>query len=404
VTNSVPPPQGRLSLLDGVTVVASSQFLIGPAAVQYLGDMGADVIKVEPPAGAWERRWSGADAFLGDVSVFFLATHRNTRSVCLNLKNRAGRAAAHRLISHADVFVENYRPGVMDRLGLSYDRLRELNPRLIYASASGFGARGPHRELPGQDLLLQAVAGLASITGRRGDPPTPVGAPVVDQHGAALLAMGILGAIVHRQRTGDGQRIEVSMFDAALDLQTEPFVYFLNGAEVTRPEEAIASAFHPAPYGIYPTQDGYLALSLSPLSDVLRVMGALSQAERFRSGESAYWDREEAWRALARVIGSRSTAEWISVLRPQGIWCSPVNDYEMMMSDPSVQNLVPVIEIEHPRAGKVRLLRHPVRYSSGEPVIRYLPPDRGADTEAVLRNLGYTDAEIARLRTTGAVR
>ncbi|TMC90857.1 MAG: CoA transferase, partial [Chloroflexi bacterium] len=233
--------QAGLELLAGVRILAFTQFLLGPAACQYLSDMGADVIKVEPPGrGAWERNWAGAETYMNGVSAFFMLANRNLRSITLNLKSERGAEAARRLAARSDVVIENYRPGVLERLGLGYGRIREVNPGIIYASGSGYGSDGPYSHLPGQDLLLQAMSGLGANTGTESAGPTVAAAAIVDQHSASLLAMGILGALVHRERTGEGQRVEVVMVEAALDLQTEPVVYHLNGAHLRRPRTPIA--------------------------------------------------------------------------------------------------------------------------------------------------------------------
>src|SRR5437660_2007119 len=188
-----------LAVLAGTRVLSFTQFLLGPSGVQFLADLGADVIKIEPPGGRlWERNWSGCDLYKNGVSVFFLAAHRNQRSLSLDLKRPEGQAIARRLVEGADVLVQNFRPGVMARFGLDWERVATVNPRLIYVSASGYGESSPYRARPGQDLLIQAVSGLASISGRADQPPTPVGTAVVDQHGAALLALGVLGALLER--------------------------------------------------------------------------------------------------------------------------------------------------------------------------------------------------------------
>jgi crotonobetainyl-CoA:carnitine CoA-transferase CaiB-like acyl-CoA transferase len=219
-----------LKTLAGVKILSVTQFLVGPAAVQYLSDLGADVVKIETPGkGAWERTWSGADSFIDGISIFFMLSHRNVRSVTLNLKHADGQAVMKRLIKEVDVLIENFRPGVIDRFGFGYEAAKAINPSIIYASASGYGQEGPYRNVPGQDLLAQAIAGLTAITGRRDDLPTPAGAAVVDQHCASVLAMSVLAAIIHRDRTGEGQRIEATLLEAALDLQLEPVVYYLNG-------------------------------------------------------------------------------------------------------------------------------------------------------------------------------
>lgn len=392
------------AILSGIKILSVTQFLVGPAAVQYLSDLGADVIKIESPGkGAWERTWAGGDTFPNGVSAFYLLSHRNVRSLTLNLKHPEGQAVAKRLAAEVDVLVENFRPGVMEKFGLGYEEVRQVNPSIIYASASGFGQDGPYRHLPGQDLLVQAVSGMASVTGRAGEPPTAAGAAIVDQHCAALLAMAVAAALFHRQRTGEGRRIEATLLESALDLQLEPIVYHLNGGIVQRPRGPLASSFHPAPYGIYKTRDGYLALSLSPIRAIGEALGSPPELEPFEDPKLAMEKREEIAEALAPFFPARDTGEWVELLRAHNVWCAPVNDYVRMLEDPGVEHLDPFLEMEHPQAGRVRVLKHPVRYGGSRPSLRRLPPALGEDTQEVLQQLGYEGNEMARLRDQGVV-
>ncbi len=393
-----------LQLLSGVKILSLTQFLLGPVAVQYLADMGAEVIKIETPgSGAWERSWSGGQTFPGGVSAFMLLSHRNVRSVTLNLKDSQAQQIALRMAERCDVLVENFRPGVLERFGLGYESVRERNPRVVYASASGYGSDSPYRDLPGQDLLLQAISGLASITGRASEAPIATGAAVVDQHAAALLAMGILGALFHRERTGKGQRVEVTMLQAAFDLQLEPMTYYLNGGKVELPRERIGSTFHEAPYGLYQTKDGYLAISMSPVRKVSEALGDPPELAPYADPKVAFEKRDEILRALNPFLRRKTTSEWVPHLRAHGIWCMPVNDYPKVVEDPVVQHVDPILEVDHPRAGRVKLLKHPVRYGSGAPVVERLGPEPGEHTEEVLRELGLGDEEIARLRESGSI-
>ena len=391
-------------VLSGVRIIAFTQFLLGPAAAQYLADMGADVIKVEEPVvGPHERRWSGAENFANGVSTFFLLAHRNVRSIGINLKDPDGQALARKLCQSADVVLANFRPGVMERLGLGYDELSKDNPRLVYAEASGYGTDSPYRDLPGQDLLLQATAGLAAVTGSSDGPPVAAGAAVVDQHAAALLAMGVLGALHGRNAAGVGQKLEVTMVEAALDLQSEPLTYHLNGAVVERPAVPLASAFHEAPYGFYKVKDGYVALSLSPIALISEALGSPDELKPYLDPSVRLTRREDIYSALAPLLSDFGQEALLDHFRQHGIWCAPVNDYDAVMCDKVVEHLQPVMTVDHPSAGPVKLLKHPIRYAKTPATVRRMPPSLGEHCEEVLEELGITPEEIEGLQRSGVV-
>jgi crotonobetainyl-CoA:carnitine CoA-transferase CaiB-like acyl-CoA transferase len=291
----------------------------------------------------------------------------------------------------------------MDRLGLGYEQIRKLNPRVVYASGSGYGSDGPYAHLAGQDLLIQAISGLGANTGTESGGPTVSAAAVVDQHSASLLAMGILGALVHRERTGEGQRVELIMMQAALDLQSEPVVYHLNGARLRRPKEPVADTFHSVPYGFYSTADGHLAISMTPIKTLSQILGNPAALVPYEDPALAYVKRDEIRAALDPFFRERTTAEWVELLRAHDIWCAPVNSLTETFEDVAVQHIAPVLEFEHPRAGRVRVLKHPVRYSSGEATLRRPPPDLGEHTDEVLGELGYTPDQIAAMRAASEI-
>lgn len=393
-----------LKMLSNVRVIAFTHFMLGPAGVQYLADMGADVIKVEAPgAGAFGRAWAGGDTFPNGVSAFFMLANRNLRSVTLNLKSTEGRDAARRLVESADVVVENFSPGTMEKFGLGYEDLRKIKPDIIYVSGSGYGKNSPFQALPAQDLLLQARSGLASISGERSHGPIPMGVAVVDQHSAALLAMAVLAALLHRNNTGEGQEIEVIMLLAALDLGVEPIVYTRNGGTVERPRGGIASAYHAAPYGMYETSDGYIVLSMSPMKLVRTALGGPPELEPYDDPAIALTQRDEIYVALSSILRKESTENLLALLQAEGVWCAAVNNYENVFEDPIVADLDPLLRITHPIAGEIDLLKHPVKYGAGEPEVRYLPPTVGQHTDEVLREIGYSEDELERMRQEGVL-
>jgi crotonobetainyl-CoA:carnitine CoA-transferase CaiB-like acyl-CoA transferase len=383
-------------MLDGIRVVSFTHFLQGPSATQLLADLGADVIKIEPPAGAFERSWSGPDAYLGDESVFFLLANRNVRSLVVDLKDPEWLEVVLRLVDEADVLIESFRPGVMERLGLGWDALRSRNRRLVYCSLSGYGGDGPYRDRPGQDVLLQSMSGIAAATGAAGVPPTPVGASLVDQHGAVLGAFGILAALHGRQRTGHGSRVESNLLSAVLDLQIEPLSYFLNGFVGKRSPSGVSSPYYKAPYGVFATADGYLTLSLT----ALKVLAIVFDDDWFLGigEESSYARREEVNERIGKHMIERSADEWSAVFAEAKVWFAPVSDYADIVDDPQVLHNKSFVEINHPRAGAVRLLAHPVIYDGERPGVRTSPPELGAANREVLSDLGFAADDIERMQ------
>lgn len=389
-------------MLNGVKVLSFTHFLQGPSAVQILADLGADVIKIEPPKGAWERHWSGAEAFLNGVSVFFLLSGRNQRSLGLNLRSEEGKEIIWRLIRESDVIVENYRPGAMERLGFGYERVSQEKPDIVYCSLSGYGTDGPYKNRAGQDLLSQAMSGLATINGWKSDPPTLVGSAVVDQHAAVLGALGVLAALYERRDTGRGKRVDSNLLNAALDLQIEPFVYHLNGSLYERSDTGISSRFHQSPYGIFETTDGYICISLTPPEKMAEAFGDDTFLEW--TPEDQFRKREEVNAHVVGHIRRKPTEHWYRVFDEVGIWYAPVNSYEEVEKDPQVLHNEAIMTFDHPNAGTVRVLSHPVRYDGASPPLRGVPPELGEHTEEILAELGYDEGSIEKFKAEGAVR
>ncbi|EEA03446.1 L-carnitine dehydratase/bile acid-inducible protein F [Burkholderia sp. H160] len=390
-------PAARLPL-QGIKVISLCHYLQGPAAVQYLADMGAEVTKIEPRHGAFERHWSGANVFIDGVSGFYLAANRNCRSVALDLKTAQGREIVLKLVASADVIVDNFRSGVMDRLGLSEAMLRQANPGLIIASATGFGSSGPLRDSPGQDLLVQARTGLIAATGHYSSHPSPVGCAPVDQHGASLLAMGILGAYIHKLRTGEGSRVESSLFNAGIDLQQEALAnYYSGGFQKSKLDRAhqLGTWFHAAPYGVYRLADGKL-MAISNVDPVNFARALDSEELMAIASIDRHLERDRYAASTAQVLASLTYAQAASRFDEFSIWYAPVNTYDELLEDPQAQHNQ-VFETSVVKESNATLVRHPVSYNGIKPGMRFVALSCGEHTEQVLQELGYSIEEISAL-------
>ena len=390
--------------LDGVRVLDFTQMMMGPWATQFLGDLGADVIKIErPEVGEWERGLHAMGDLLDGQSPFFLAMNRNKRSISLNLKDPRAREIVLRLAKDADLVVENFRPGVMARLGLGYEDLSAANPSIVYVSGSGFGQTGPYVDRPGQDLLIQAMSGLAAYGGRAGDLPTPSGSSIVDASTALLLAFSSMAGLVHAIRTGEGQHIDVSLFDTAVALQCQEIAAFLNmERRFERSEAGIAGAWLSAPFGIYRTADGHLALAMGSLA----VLGELLDEPRladFDEPRRAYDERDRVYAIVQERLTERTTDEWTELLATKDVWCAPVRSFDELVDDPQVAHNDLLTTVPHPNGGDLRVVGIPMRFSATPATVRSGPPAVGQHTDEVLAGAGYSDREIRTLRDDGVV-
>lgn len=387
--------------LEGLRIADFSQLVQGPSATQMLADMGAEVLKVEPIKGDWQRHWSLGDAWIGGESVSFLTFNRGKRSITMNLKNPLGKEAALRLIQSCDVLLENFRPGVMDRLGLGYEALQKVHPRLIYCASCGWGQDGPYLKRPGQDLLAQSVAGILNLNGKAGDPPSPVGIGVADLTASYHIVGAILAAVYERSHSGRGQRIDANLLNSAMNLAIQELTMYMNTGMV--PERSAAGMGHPcvgAPMGVYRTKDGYIVVAMMPLGKVAELVGI--PGYEGNDSRNQMENRDEIKRSLEPGFLKRTTAELLEIFLNADMWAAPVHTFPEVIDDPQVKHNKTVISFDHPRAPNFRTIGPPVVFGRTPCTIRR-PPLLGEHSEQILKELGYTTNEIKKLVEEGAI-
>jgi crotonobetainyl-CoA:carnitine CoA-transferase CaiB-like acyl-CoA transferase len=366
-----------------------------------LADMGAEILKIEPLHGDWQRNWSLGDAWINGESVSFLAFNRGKRSVALNLKDPRGKEAALRIIRSCDVLLENFRPGVMDRLGLGYKFLSEVHPKLIYCASCGWGQDGPYVARPGQDLLAQAVAGALNLQGKADDPPSPVGMGVADLTASFHIVSAILAALYERNRTGLGQRIDINLLNSMLSLATQEVTLYLNTGHV--PQRSSAGIGHPcvgAPMGIYKTKDGYIVVAMMPIGKVAELVGV--SGWEGNDSRNVIENRDAVKRSLEPAFEKKTTAEWIDIFMEADIWAAPVNTFPQIEHDPQIKHNGSIVSFEHPKVKKFRTIGPPARFSRTPCEIRR-PPLLGEHGRAILHEMGFAEDEIERLHQDGVV-
>ncbi len=390
-------------ILDGVRVIDCSIAMAGPFAAQRLGDLGADVIKVEPPQGEWQRYSASGGATGNRINVSFLSLNRNKRSIAIDLKSERGRSVLLELVKSADVFLQNYRPGVAARLGIDYDALRAQRPDIVYASISGYGEDGPYRDRPGQDLLLQAMSGAMLSAGRAGQPPQPAGQYLVDAVTASTAFEGILAALFHRERTGEGQLVTVNMLDAITTLQMQELSVFTVGhVPQVRSAEPHAHVYIRAPYGAFATTDGFIVVAMPSLPELGRAIGEPSFLEM--DAEVHGWThRDEIYRKTAARLKAETTEHWLGLFAGTSIWAGPVYDYERLLNDPQIKHNGTFVEYEHPTEGVVVTPGFPYGFSTTPPRVYRGAPLAGEHTREILASIGLSDNEVDDLVASGAV-
>jgi crotonobetainyl-CoA:carnitine CoA-transferase CaiB-like acyl-CoA transferase len=398
--------QEKTGPLSGLKVIDLSHVMAGPTCAMLLADMGADVIKVEKIPGGDDARRMAPPTIAGE-SAAFLMMNRNKRGIALDLKTKAGRAVLSRLLQDADVLIENYRRGTMERMGFGYLALRASNPRLIYCSISGFGRTGPYADRGGFDLVAQGMSGLMSITGEGpGCPPVKLGAPVTDITAGILACVGILAALHSRASSGRGQMVDTSLFEAGIiHTYWQSAIAFATG-KAPRP----MGTGHPlnAPYQAFPAADGWITVGAANQGNWLRLLEALEAPElgydpRFANNAERMRNLPALNAALTPLFKHRSSAEWLRRLEEAGVPAGPVLDVNQMHADPQALARGMIVETTHPTAGQVRTIGLPIKFSDTPGGLRRAAPVLGQDTREVLRDHGFSDTQIDQMAALGAI-
>jgi len=377
--------------LAGLLVVDMCQFLSGPYASLRLQDLGARVIKIErPDGGDLSRRLYLTDTEVGGDSTNFHAINRSKESLALDLKDPADLAALRTLLGKADVVLQNFRPGVIERLGLDYEAVRAINPRIVYASITGYGTEGPWVMRPGQDLLAQARAGLMWLNGDEGQGPVPFGLAVADMLAGSAACQGILACLVRRGITGEGGHVETSLIEALVDFQFEVLTAYLNDGQ-RQPRRSgfrSAHAYLAAPYGVYPTSDGFLAIAMTPIAKLADLFALEALAPYRDKPKSWFSERDAIKRIIADHVATNTTEHWLSILEPADIWCARVLNWDELVASEGFKVLDMLQTVTREDNVSITTTRAPLRIDGKRPMTRRAAPLIGEQSEAIRREFG----------------
>jgi crotonobetainyl-CoA:carnitine CoA-transferase CaiB-like acyl-CoA transferase len=398
-TDTTPANQPHLPL-SGVVVLDLTLARAGPTCVRHLGDWGADVIRVEPPESSGEDVTGRRDGF------DFQNLHRNKRTMNLNLKTDEGRAAFMKLVARADVIVENMRSAVKHRLGVSYDDVRKVNPKIVYGSISGFGQTGPYGKRAGVDQIVQGMGGLMSVTGLPGQGPVRVGLPIADLTAGNLLALAIMMALFDRTRTGVGKWVHTSLLEVQVFMMDFQATRWLMDGEVPKQ----AGNDHPTgiPTGVFPSSDGHFNIAAASERVWVRFCEAIGKPEwkdkpewQTRPQRSA--DRKTINALIADITRHKPAAHWVELFEEAGVPCGPINSMDQVFADPQVQHLGIAAPVTSKKRGKFNLVGSPINVEGVKKVIRCPTPEAGEHTEEILRTIGYSDADMKSMRAKGII-
>ncbi|SDF20758.1 CaiB/BaiF CoA transferase family protein [Sporolituus thermophilus] len=386
--------------LQGVVVLDLTRVLAGPYAAMMMADFGANVIKIEPPGVGDDSRAFGP--FVGKESAYFMSLNRNKRSMTLNLKHSEARELFKEMVKKADVVLENYRPGTMEKFGLGYDDLKKINPRIIYAACSGFGHSGPYMDKPAYDVIVQAMGGIMSITGQENGEPTRVGASIGDITAGLFTMIGVMMALYHRSITGEGQKVDVGMLDCQVAILENAIARYLTSGIVPKP----LGNRHPSitPFEAFTAKDGYVIVGAGNdrlWEKLCNLIGRpdLVADERFVTNAKRTQNVKELKVILDDVFSAKTVDEWLKELEEAGIPCGPINTIDRVINDPQVQAREMIVETDHPVAGKIKMAGVPIKMSATPGAVERPAPLLGQHTEEILAEvLGLSAEEVAALR------
>jgi crotonobetainyl-CoA:carnitine CoA-transferase CaiB-like acyl-CoA transferase len=388
--------------LSGIRIADFTQLYQGPLATQVLSDMGAEIIKIEPPKGDFFRNWAIGDKYIKGESISFMSVNRNKRSIVLDLKKPDGVLVAKEIIRNSDVVIENFRPGVMDRLGLGFENLTEINPKIIYCASSGYGTSGPYVDYPGQDLLIQAMTGTMWLNGRLQDPPIAVGFGLADVTGGLHIVMGTLAALIERQSSGIGQRVDVNLLNSQLTMLTHEVTYFANTKEKPiRPVANSTGAYTGAPLGIYQTKDGFIVIAMMSISKLAKLVDATTLFNNDSSNDIA--QRAEIHAELELNFKNKTINEWLTILRAADVWCAQVKTFEEMISDEQVIWNKMIQSVDHPVVGPLSIVGPSILFSRTKSGVRLPPPLLGQHSQEILNEFGFKENQIISFLKSKAV-
>jgi crotonobetainyl-CoA:carnitine CoA-transferase CaiB-like acyl-CoA transferase len=373
--------------LEGMLVLEFSQFMAGPSAGLRMADLGARVIKIERPgSGEAGRQIALKNLFLDGSSLVFHTANRNKESYAANLKDPEDLKRVQKLIEKADVMTHNFRPGVMEKIGLDYKTVQKINPRMVYASVTGYGTEGPWVKKPGQDLLVQCMSGFANLTGNKEDGPVPVGAAISDIITGTHLVHGVLASILKRGKTGKGAHVEVSLLESTLDFQFEVITTYLNDGNQPpeRAKQGCGHAYLGAPYGVYKTKDNYISLAMGSLAKLGEIL-SINELDKFQDSASWFTERNEIMDILRSHLIQKNTQEWLDILEPQGIWCSDVFNYEKLLKHEGYQVLGMDQKLPLLSGEEVHTLRCPIRLNDERIYASKPAPRVGQHTDDIIK-------------------